>query len=290
MMARKKGLGKGLDALFIDNDTEAGKPVSLPVQDLTPNKNQPRKNFDMDSLTALADSIREHGLIQPLVVRPQADGSYQIIAGERRYRAARMLGLTEVPVVVREMEEQEVMEIALIENLQREDLNPVEEAMGYEELLNRYGLTQEKVAQRVGKSRSAIANALRLLSLPKIALNALENGELSVGQGKAILSFDEDQMEEVTALTLQKGLTVRALEKLAAQQKKEKKAFGEKKAVFDDSFYTEMAIALESTLHRKVKIEHSGEEKGKLVIDFYSKDELKEIGKKLAEMEEMENA
>lgn len=180
-MARKSGLGKGLDALFQDNGTESGNNTTLRLSEVEPNKNQPRKHFDDEALASLADSIREHGVLQPLLVRPMPNGKYQIIAGERRWRACRMLGLSEVPVIIKEMEDVTAAEIALIENLQREDLSPLEESEGYQELIDIYGLTQEQVSQRVGKSRSAVANSLRLLQLPKVALNLVAEGLLSAG-------------------------------------------------------------------------------------------------------------
>ena len=177
-MAKQRGLGIGLEALFADNDT-AGEQgtVTLKLSEIEPNREQPRKRFDEEALTQLAESIRIHGVIQPLLVRPAAGGTYQLVAGERRWRAARMAGLTEVPAVIKELSEQEAMELALIENLQREDLNPIEEALGYQELMDAYGFTQEQVAKRVGKSRSAVANALRLISLPEEIRPMLEEAD-----------------------------------------------------------------------------------------------------------------
>lgn len=176
--AKKGGLGKGLDALFMDNETvDSGGVVTLRLSQIEPNRDQPRKIFSEEALNELADSIREHGVLQPLLVRPLPGGSYQLVAGERRWRASRMAGLQEVPVVIREMDEEQAMEIALIENLQREDLNAIEEATGYKQLMERYGMTQEQVAKRVGKSRPAIANALRLLNLPQKVMDMVGEGE-----------------------------------------------------------------------------------------------------------------
>ena len=220
-MAKQRGLGKGLEALFADNNTdETQGAVTLKIGEIEPNREQPRKRFEEEALTQLAESIRTHGVIQPLLVRPLAGGGYQLVAGERRWRAARMAGLTEVPVVVKDLSEQETMEIALIENLQREDLNPIEEALGYQELMDAYGFTQEQVAKRVGKSRSAVANALRLIGLPEEIRPLLENGSLSAGHARALLALeDKAQMVETANLAVDKGLSVRELEKRAKTAK-----------------------------------------------------------------------
>ena len=192
---KKNGLGKGLDALFIDNSTEDVKSaVKLNINDIEPKRDQPRKTFDEAALSELADSIALHGVIQPLLVRPISDGGYQLIAGERRWRASRLAGLTEVPVVIREMTDSEAMELALIENLQREDLNPIEEAEGYKLLMDTYSLTQEQAAERVGKSRPAVANAMRLLSLPKEVLDLIKEGRISSGLGRTLLGLNDKSM------------------------------------------------------------------------------------------------
>lgn len=282
-MARKSGLGKGLDALFQDNSAEESSSTTMKLSEIEPNKNQPRKTFDEAALTTLADSIRQHGVIQPLVVRPIASGGYQIIAGERRWRACRMLGLAEVPVIIREMDDKQVMEVALIENLQREDLNPIEEALGYKQLMEEYDLTQDQVATRVGKSRPAVGNALRLLNLPKQVIGLVENGDLSFGQAKAILSFeDETDMITMANLAVRKGMTVRELEKLSKKtEQREKSAPPKSKR---DHYFDELEIALHDELHRKVKIEVNREEQGTLHIDFYNKEELAEFAKRLTNM------
>ena len=175
----KGGLGAGLGKLFIDNNNDIQVKKTLRTSEIEPNRDQPRKNFSEDAITALADSIREHGMLQPVLVRPISTGGYQIVAGERRWRAARMLGLEEIPVSIRELSDSEAMQIAIVENLQRENLNPIEEAAGYNELIEKFGMTQDKIAKMVGRSRSAIANAVRLLSLPERIVKMLENGELS---------------------------------------------------------------------------------------------------------------
>ena len=285
-MARKSGLGKGLDALFQDNGTKSGNNTTLRLSEVEPNKNQPRKHFDDEALASLADSIREHGVLQPLLVRPLPNSKYQIIAGERRWRACRMLGLSEVPVIIKEMEDVTAAEIALIENLQREDLSPLEEAEGYQELIDIYGLTQEQVSQRVGKSRSAVANSLRILQLPKGVLDLVAEGSLSAGQARTILSFPEEEQEEIALLVKKKGLTVRELEKMSSQKKKRDKAVKIKEPFSEDSFYKELEISMREELNRKISIDITSGEQGCLKIDFYSKDELVDIAYRLAGIKE----
>ena len=284
-MAKQRGLGKGLDALFADNSiTESEGAVTLKITEIEPNRGQPRKHFDEEALLQLAESIRIHGIIQPLLVKPLPGGSYMLVAGERRWRAARIAGLSELPVIIRDMSDQETMEIALIENLQREDLNPVEEAKGYRELMDAYGFTQEEVAERVGKSRPAIANALRLMALPEQVMDLLESGRLSAGQARTVLSFgSEPSMIEAANEAVKKGLSVRELERQAKAKKQEPKKGREasKKPFSRDSYFDEIEIALNETLHRKVKVTSEGE-KGTLQIDFYSREELRDIAERLA--------
>lgn len=283
MAPKKKGLGRGLDALFADNAVEEISPTSavkLSINDIEPNKNQPRKNFDEDSLAELADSIAQHGVIQPLLVRPMPDGSYQLVAGERRWRAARMAGLFEVPVVIKELSDSETMEMALIENLQREDLNPIEEAEGLQLLMDTYGLTQEEAANRVGRSRPAVANALRLLALPATVLELTRDGKISAGHARALLAFqDESQMFQVVELILKKGISVREVERLAKAASKQPK---EKIIVHRDVFYDEVELALSDTLRRHVKIrEGKGKEanKGILEVEFFNREDLEKLAK-----------
>ena len=218
MAAKKGGLGRGLDALFADNSIEeiaSTSAVKLKIMDIEPNRDQPRKIFDEDALAELADSIAKHGVIQPLLVRPMPDGSYQLVAGERRWRASRMAGLTEVPVVIKELSDDEAMALALIENLQREDLNAIEEAQGIKALMATLSLTQDEAAERVGKSRPAVANALRLLKLPDSVIALVADGKLSPGHARALLGFkDEQDIIETADLIIEKGLTVRDVEKL----------------------------------------------------------------------------
>ena len=282
-MPKKKGLGLGLGALFDDNKTDPVAGQTLRLNEIEPNREQPRKNFDDESISSLADSIKQHGILQPLLVRPYGS-SYQIVAGERRWRAARMLGLSEVPVQVKELSDIETMQIALIENLQRENLNPVEEAKGYSELVESFGMTQEEVAKTVGRSRSAVANSMRLLALPDEVLDMLENGDISVGHGKALLSFDDDEkLIEAARLASQGKLNVRALEKMAADSKKEgqpKKNSSDNTRI--DSYFKEMELSLNEALGRKVKVDY-GKNKGALILEFYDKEDLSQLAKKLSE-------
>ena len=196
MAVKKGGLGRGLDSLFNENATDSDGAVKLNINDIEPNRDQPRKDFDEQSISELADSIARHGLIQPIVVKPNANGRYSIIAGERRWRASRIAGLNEVPVIIKDADEQTLMELALIENLQREDLNAVEEALGYRSLIDGYGLTQEEVAKRMGKSRSAVTNALRLLALNSTELEALRRGSITAGHARALLSCDDERRKQ----------------------------------------------------------------------------------------------
>ena len=217
MAAKKGGLGKGLDAIFMENATEdSNHIITLKISEIEPNRTQPRKDFSEEAMAELADSISRHGVLQPLLVRPLAGGGYQIVAGERRWRACRMAGVSEVPVVIRDLSDSEVMQLALIENLQREDLSPVEEAMGYQTLIEQYQFTQDEVSKTVGKSRPAITNALRLLSLPEDLLQLVSEGKLSAGHARTLLAFpDEESMRQAAKWTVEQGLSVRQLEKLA---------------------------------------------------------------------------
>ena len=224
-MASQKGLGRGLGALlgdFAEEPESSGGLKTLPLHKIEPNPNQPRRDFDDEELEALAESIRQHGIIQPLTVREMPNGYYQIIAGERRWRASRLAGLDEVPVVIMEADDQKAMELALIENLQRQDLNPVEEAQGYDALINRYGMTQEEAAERVGKSRPAVANALRLLTLSEPVLEKLKNGELTAGHARAVLQLKTEKKQlEAAQKIAALGLSVRQAELLCKNMSQE---------------------------------------------------------------------
>lgn len=285
--AKKGGLGKGLDALFMDNETvDSGGVVTLRLSEIEPNRDQPRKIFSEEALNELADSIREHGVLQPLLVRPLPGGSYQLVAGERRWRASRMAGLQEVPVVIREMDEEQAMEIALIENLQREDLNAIEEATGYKQLMERYGMTQEQVAKRVGKSRPAIANALRLLNLPQKVMDMVGEGEVSPGHARALLAFDDqDRIVEIAQKVKTGKYSVRDIERMAKNQdeKKEKAAKASEEPAWGgkSAFLTEMEIAMSMEMGRKVRIIPNGEG-GTLQIQFWDEEDLKSLAEKFA--------
>lgn len=281
-MAKRQGLGKGLEKLFSENDTEGMVSTNtLPLSEIVPNKDQPRKTFDEAALDELADSIRQHGILQPLLVRPIATGGYQLVAGERRWRASKRAGLKEVPVVVKELSDTETMEIAIIENLQREDLNPIEEAEGLQALIDKCGFTQEQVAVSVGKSRPAIANSLRLLKLPLEVRDMAKNGEISAGHARALLAFDNEAMiYEVANNIVSNKLTVRDVERLA--KIKEPSAPAQKRSKRRDSFYDEVEISLTEALGRKVKV-YTGRGKGTLEIEFYSQEELKDLANKIGE-------
>lgn len=282
MANKKSGLGKGLDKLFLENSVDEMVATNvLPLSEIIPNKEQPRKTFDEGALQELADSITQHGVLQPLLVRPLPEGGYQIVAGERRWRASRLAGLKEVPVVVKDLSDVETMEIAIIENLQREDLNPIEEAEGLQALIDRCGFTQDEVATSVGKSRPAIANSLRLLKLPPEVRDMTREGVISAGHARALLAFDNEAMiYEAAKQIVQQKLTVRDVERLAKM--KEKSAPVVKHAKRRDAFYDEVELSLSEALGRKVRV-LNGRGKGTLEIEFYSMEDLKDIANRLGE-------
>ena len=284
MATRKGGLGKGLEALFVDNETEEITPSTLKLTEIEPNREQPRKDFDEKALSELADSIREHGVLQPLLVRPLKDGRYQLIAGERRWRASRMAGLTEVPVIVRDLDDQAAMELALIENLQRTDLNIMEEAAGYRELMERYGMTQEVVAKRVGKSRPAVANALRMLALPEATAKLVREGKLTAGHARALLGLpDPAEIDPLAERVLAEGLSVRETERLVADRKvsPEKKPQPAVKNWGEDSRLKQTVLYLSEYFGRKTQIKAKKDGTGRIVIDFYSKEDLEALLKQM---------
>lgn len=274
-MAKMKGLGKGLDALLGDdftNEPEVKSSLFLPLSQVESCAAQPRKQFDPDALADLADSIRQHGIIQPLTVRKLQSGYYQIIAGERRWRAARMAGLTQVPAVVIEADDRKAMELAMIENLQREDLNPMEEAEGYRTLMEQYGLTQEETSQRVGKSRSAVANALRLLNLSKEVRGLVEEGKLSGGHARALVPLTEELQKTAAALIIKDDLSVRQTELLVKKLTAEKKD-APAKGVTAVDYAAEAARELGERLGRPCKIV-TGKKKGRIELEYYGVDDL----------------
>lgn len=281
MAKKQSGLGKGLGALMLENNTDSMVSTdTLAVNDIIPNKEQPRKTFDEAALQELADSIKQHGVLQPLLVRPLTTGGYQLVAGERRWRASRLAELKEVPVIIKELSDTEAMEIAIIENLQREDLNPIEEAEGLQALIDKCGFTQEEVATSVGKSRPAITNALRLLRLPEEVRQMTKDGDISAGHARALLAFDnEPMMLECAKQIVDKKLTVRDVEKMAKRPKASKIKASSGKA--RDSFYDEVELALSDALGTKVKV-YNGRNKGTLEIEFYTLDDLKNIANAIA--------
>ena len=301
MAAKKNALGKnpldkkgkGLDAVISGgrvsktdtkkSEVAAGSngEVVLPINQVEPNKNQPRKEFDEESLKELADSITQHGIVQPLVVTKQ-DGYYEIIAGERRWRAAKLAGLKEVPVVIKEYTPQEIMEVALIENIQREDLNPVEEAKAYQNLIEEYNLKQEDVAKKVSKNRSTITNALRLLKLPDEILNMLVSGDISGGHARALLSIDDqDKQKKLAARIVKESLSVREVEKLAKEDGKKDTKKKQPKKLGQEAIYEDLEEKLTRALGTKVRINRKNANQGKIEIEYYSMDELDTLTGKL---------
>ena len=274
-MASNKGLGKGLGALFGDIQEEIqekGPYQLLPLHKVEPNRSQPRQDFDEEELAALSESIALHGIIQPLTVRELSGGYYQIIAGERRWRAARMAGLSEIPAVIIEADDKKAMELALIENLQRQDLNPVEESLGYQSLMQDYGLTQDETAQRVGKSRSAVANALRLLNLPPEILEKLRIGALTPGHARAVLSLKDSKKQlEATQKIIALGLSVRQAELLCKNMDTAPKR--EPKVTLAVDYIGECEKSLSKHLGRGVKIVN-GKRKGHFELEFYGAEDL----------------
>lgn len=280
-MAIKRGLGRGLDALY--DNTEAAEAeqkdlIELRISMIEPNHDQPRKDFDEDALITLSNSIAEHGIIQPIIVSPSENGFYKIIAGERRWRAARMAGLREIPAIVRTYEKQKAAEVAMLENLQREDLNPIEEAEGYKNLMENFGLTQESLSRSLGKSRSAIANSVRILSLPQNIIDMVRNGLISEGHARTLLSIEDDAEKQRLAEEIINGkLSVRDTEKIAGEKKTAKK-IAEKKEISPE--IKEMEKRLSDNFGSKVKI-ITGRKKGKIEIEYYGNDDFTRIMEKL---------
>ena len=260
MSKKPRGLGRGLDALLPKN---SGSPTSLPLGLIKPNPDQPRRHFDQAALEELAASVRKQGLLQPLLVRPKGD-AYELVAGERRYRAAQLAGLQEVPVIVRDLDDRQALELALVENLQREDLNPLEEALGYQRLLD-LGHSQAQVAEAVGKARSTVTNALRLLQLDEESRDQLAAGRISAGHARALLMAPEAERSQLLRRIVKEKLSVRQAEKLASRPARQRR----------QAAYPELARGLERQLGLKVRF--SGEKRGKLEIYYYSEEELEAI-------------
>ncbi|MFY9595054.1 MAG: ParB/RepB/Spo0J family partition protein [Caldicoprobacterales bacterium] len=291
---KKRGLGKGLDALFQSYDsfestedtgsseTLEGRVLELSIYDIDPNPDQPRRNFEQDSIQDLSQSIMEHGVVQPIIVKPSEKDRYTIIAGERRWRAARAAGLNKIPAIVKDIDEKEMLELALIENLQREDLNPIEEAEGIHSLIDNYGLTQEQVAKRLGKSRPSITNALRLLRLPKQVRNLLEEGKITTGHARALLALNnQTKIMELAELIVEKNLSVRETENLIKNIKENRRLKKKSKTIEKPSFIMELESRMEESLGTKVTIQQ-GKKKGVIEIEYYGNDDLERIIKKIS--------
>ena len=294
MAAKAKGLGKGLGSLLGDvadisrvttspvTEEDLKSEVNVKIRLVEPNRDQPRKDFNEESLQELADSIALHGIIQPLIVRKK-DEHYEIIAGERRWRAAKLAGLKEVPVIIKDYSEREIAEISLIENIQRSDLNPIEEAKAYEKLIEGYGLTQEALAERVSKTRSVITNALRLLKLPADVQEMLEKGEISTGHAKVILGAETAELQsKIAKMTAEQNLSVRETEKLVRDAGKPEKKKTAKKKLRNAAEYEKVEKDLKEKLSTKVKIERKADNAGKIIIDFYSLDDIERILKHIS--------
>lgn len=280
MAAKKGGLGRGFDTLFIENSSEAlsdNTAVTLPISDIEPDSNQPRTRFDEAALGELEASIREFGVLQPLLVRPMSDGSYKIVAGERRWRAAKRAGLREVPVVVKSLSEEEAAAIALIENLQREDLNAIEEAAGIKRLMDEFGFTQDQAAEKLSKSRPAIANALRLLALPKDVAQLVSENELSAGHARALLGLkDKEMLSDAAKKVIEEKLSVRQTEALVKALNKAPAS--PKVKPRRDKFFDEVELALSAVLSRKVSVINA-KKGGKIEIEYFDEDDLKKLAK-----------
>ena len=286
MAAKKSGLGRGLSEIFMQNESEdSNSTVTLRISEIEPNKNQPRRDFEPEALNELSESIAQHGILQPLVVRPIFGGGYEIVAGERRFRAARMAGLTEVPVVIRELTDAQTMELALIENLQREDLTDLELAKGYESLMKEYDMTQEQVASTVNKSRSSVANTLRLMKLPESVKTMLTNSDITSGHARALLSRENDElMEQAAQQIVENSLSVRETEKLVSQMCKSSESNVEvvvkEKKDRRPQYYREVELSLSEAFGRKVTVNQKNKNNGTLVLEFYGEEDLKELLKR----------
>ncbi len=280
MSKAKKDMGMGLEALFSENDAGNLQARTLRITEISPNKNQPRRDFDEEALGVLAESIRLHGVLQPILVRPLPDGGYQIVAGERRWRASRMAGLEEMPVYIRELSDEQTAQLALVENLQREDLNPVEEAMGYKKLMEDGGMTQEALSKAVGKSRPAVANSMRLLELDEKSLEALKKGEITSGHARALLSTEDKKLREEILLKIKRdGLSVRQAEALC-REKPAKKPKNKR----EPSILREVELSLKNTSGRVCKVSEKSGGGGTVTVEFYDRDDLMDIAKAIGKL------
>ncbi len=283
MANKRNGLGRGLESLFVDNSVAEinASTNTLKLMEIEPNHDQPRKTFDERALSELADSISQHGVLQPLVVRPLTNGGYQLVAGERRWRAARIAGLSEVPVIIKELTDEETIEIAMIENLQREDLNPLEEALGYSYMMQELKITQEQAAEKVGKSRPAITNALRLLKLPDEVQEMVRNNLISAGHARALLGFNNpDDIISTANLIIKEDISVRQIEELVKTSKTAPVKPRESKK--REKFFSEVELALVNNLGRKVKIKEKGKKgSGVLEIEFFDREDLESLALQL---------
>ena len=283
MANKRNGLGRGLESLFVDNSVAEinASTNTLKLMEIEPNHDQPRKTFDERALSELADSISQHGVLQPLVVRPLTNGGYQLVAGERRWRAARIAGLSEVPVIIKELTDEETIEIAMIENLQREDLNPLEEALGYSYMMQELKITQEQAAEKVGKSRPAITNALRLLKLPDEVQEMVRNNLISAGHARALLGFNNpDDIISTANLIIKEDISVRQIEELVKTSKTAPVKPKEPKK--REKFFSEVELALVNNLGRKVKIKENGKKgSGVLEIEFFDREDLESLALQL---------
>lgn len=288
-MAKKlSGLGKGLDMIFMENNIESeNAPIFVKIEEIEPNVNQPRTHFDDEKIKELANSVSAHGLISPIVVKPLASGKYKIIAGERRFRASKIAGLSEVPVLIKDIDDKKIMELALVENLQREDLSPLEEAKGYKALVDAYKLTQEDIAKVIGKSRSYIANTLRLLSLPEYVIESLEKKEITAGHARALLGINsEDDIKRALKITVSQSLNVRQLEELVKKMNfKEIDKPKSLKVIKKDAFFSKIESDLHKKLKRKIKIVSGRRNKGTIQIEFCGEKDLTDIYNMLTSFE-----
>lgn len=292
----KKGLGRGLDALLFDNaieEKEASGVMMLKISDVEPNREQARKRFDETALSELADSISTHGVLQPITVRKKANGYFEIIAGERRWRASKMAGLLEIPALVKEVDDSTAAELSLIENLQREDLNAAEEARGYRDLMQKFGLTQEEAAEKVGKSRTAVANILRILKLPKSVLQMVEDDSISYGHARALLPleqyFDDDEIKKYADTVVASELSVRQTEQMVKLATEGGKKEVSQQSLVSRAYYKKLESDMSDALGRKASIRRTADGKGKLSVSFTGNEDLEELIKLLCGKDFFEN-